>query len=615
MADPVPFTPEIAPGLFTEATDRQALHRWKDGDKVRFHEAYPQKIGGWVQQAITGGPIKGKARRTHEWQSLDRQNWIAIGTSAKLYLLNQNVLYDITPIRRAVTLTNPFTTINGSPTVTVTDTGHDASQGDYVRFSGASASGGLTISGEYQIVSVLSTTQYTITASGNASSGATGGGTVAAEYDINNGGEDTGLYYGWGTCTWNASFWGTARGVCSTMPRNLRIWSLDNWGEDLLASPSEGAVYYWDRTLGPFTRATLIDQAPQTNQRILVSPENRQLVCLGANNGTGPDPLRIKVSNNEDFTDFNPLDSDGDVDNADRSYNKRIDSGSKIITGIRTRSGVLIFTDTAIHLMQPDEDLIYVVRQISEGNSVISPNSLIEINGVAYWMSGDKFMMFDGTVQEVPCEIWSRVFKATTEKPSDGLNRAQTDKVYAWYNDVWNEIWFHYPGTGSVENNRYAIYSLKGPWSYGTMDRACGNSKSSFYRLPYAISSTGQFFKHESGVDEDTTAGGGSVTAIDSYLETFDMQVDEAGDDLMHVSKIVPDNKYLTGTMSVSLKVRKRPEKAQATKGPYSILTTTETQGARARGRQMAIRFEQNVAGGDWRIGNYTFYVQPDGKR
>lgn len=604
LIEPTPFTPPIVPGLFTEATDRQASGRWKDGNKVRFHEGFPQKLGGWLSQSITGGPIKGKVRRVHEWQSLDRQNWIAIGTSAKLYLLNQNQLYDITPNRRVIARSNPFTTTNGSALVTVTDIGHDASQNDYVRFSGASAVAGITISGEYQVVTILSTTQYTITAGNTASSSTTGGGSVNIEYDINNGGEDTGLWYGWGTCTWGESTWGTARGICSTMTRNLRIWSLDNWGEDLIASPSEDAVYYWDRTFGPNTRATLIDGAPVTNQRVLVSAENRQLVCLGAHDGSRPDPLRIRVSNNEDFRDFTPLDTAGDADEDDRSFNKRIDSGSKIITGIRTRSGILIFTDVAIHLMQPDADFIFVVRQISEGNSVISPNSVIEIDGVAYWMSGDKFMKFDGAVQEIPCEIWSKIFG---KESGQGINRAQADKIYTWYNDVWDEIWHHYPATGSAENDTYVIYSRKDNWSYGTMDRTAGNAKSSFYRFPYAISSNGTIYLHENGTDDN-------LSAMASYLESFDIQLGE-GAEAMHLSKIIPDTKYQAGNVLVTLKLRRRPKKNYTVKGPYTITATTVEKGARGKGRQIAIRYEQNLLGGKWRFGNFTFHIQPDSKR
>jgi hypothetical protein len=182
---------------------------------------------------------------------------------------------------------------------------------------------------------------------------------------------------------------------------------------------------------------------------------------------------------------------------------------------------------------------------------------------------------------------------------------------------VWDEVWWHYASTGSNECDRYVVFSRKGPWTYGTMNRTCGAPKSGYYRLPFAISSTGQFFKHETGVNEDTSAVvGGSVTAINSYVESYDVQLDENGAEVMHISKIVPDNKYMSGTLSVTFKAKNRPEQAAyTTKGPYSITSSTEQQGCRVKGRQTAILYSNNAVGGDWRIGNYTFYVTPDGER
>jgi hypothetical protein len=591
-----PLRIPIKPGLFTENTERRSLERWKDGDKVRFHKGLPQKLGGWEEEELTGGPIRGKARRIHEWQSLDRQVWSAVGTSSKLYLVNQGQLYDITPLRRQVTRTNPFTTTNGSPIVTVADVGHDAIQGDFVRFSGATAVGGLTLNGEYAIVTILGVDSYTVNAGANASSGATGGGTVDIQYDINNGGEDTGLYYGWGTCTWGTGTWGTARGACSSMTRNLRIWSLDNWGEDLIASPSGGAVYWWDRTLGPNSRAVVRQNAPLTNQRVLVSPQDRQLIALGAHDGSTPDPLLIKVSDRGNFDNFGPATAQN------RVYTKRIDVGSKIITGFRIRRNTIIFTDVSVHLMQPvNGPLVFDVTQIAEKNSIIGPNAGVAVDGEVYLMGLDKFHYYDGVYGELVCEVWSKVF--------NDFNKAQADKVYAWYNSVFGEVWWHYPSALSNECDRLVVYNIdEEHWSHHTMDRTAGHDRGAPARFPYAIHSDGTFYFHESGTDDDTEA-------MDAFLESYDVMIGE-GKVTAHMSRIIPDFRSIVGSLDVYLKTKKYPEASvYTTKGPYTFTLGTTVRGTRARGRLVAIRYESNDLGDHWRVGDFTYYAQADGER
>jgi len=598
---------EIVPGLFTEATDRTALKRWKDGDHVRFHNALPQKLGGWTSPVIGGAVLKGVPRRVHEWRSLDRQNWIAIGTSAKLYLLNGNTYYDITPIRRTAALgANPFVVEDESNIVTVVDPMHGAVAGDWVTFTGAAAVGGLTLNGEYRVTEVINSSTYKIDAIDDANATTSGGGAeITATYEINNGGDDGGFAYGWGTCTWGSGTWGTPRGACSSFGRKLRIWSLDNWGEDLMASPSGGAVYYWDRTFGPGTRAVLIPEAPASNRRIIVSPQNRQLICLGASAiSGGEDPLLIRVSDNEDFRDFVPaLLSDEEESNV---YTKRIDSGSEIITGFRTRKSVIIFTDLGVHIMQPDPDLVYDVTQVSEGNSIIGPNAGVEVDGVVRYMSFDKFMKWDGVISEIPCEVWSKVFG---KKAGQGINRAQADKVYAWHNDAFSEIWWHYPSAGSTECDSYVILNYReNSWTYGTIDRTAATRKSAFYQnKPLAWSSAGVLYKHEDGVDADGEA-------LPAFVESYDTELGE-GKEQMHIGRVVPDNVTQVGDIILTLKAKRRPEDSVYNSKTYVIEEGTEEFGTRSGGRQVAVRFASSEVGDDWRIGPYTLYLQPDGER
>jgi hypothetical protein len=409
-------TVSLEPGFFSEQTARGAKSRWKDGDRVRFKDGLPQKLGGWLTQAISNtllptAAFQGIDRKELEWTSLDNSRLLAQGTSKKLYLVLNNVRYDITPVRLTVTLTNPFTTVNGSPLVTVAHAGHGAAKGDFVRFTGATAVGGLTISGEYSITTINDGNSYVITASGNASSGATGGGSVVATYDISIGYDSATQANGWGTCGYGQGTYGTRRGACSALTLPLRTWSLDNWGEDLLACPRGGGIYWWDKTTGPLTRAVLLDQAPPTNEYMLVSDSGDQVICLGAFDAVAntSDRMLIRTSDIGSLTVFTINDSVNQLE-ANSVFEERLSTGSRIINGIRTRNGIFIFTDKAQYLMQPDSSQIYRVGKLAEGSSVLGPNAAIEVDGTMYGMGRNRFVKFDGVFGEMPCPVWGTLF-------------------------------------------------------------------------------------------------------------------------------------------------------------------------------------------------------------
>ena len=624
MADDArePFSPQFEPGFFTEASDRDAPSRWKTGDKVRFKNGIAEKLGGWLAQTLTGASHRGVGRRFHEWASLDGESWIAEGTNYKLYLISRDARYDITPIRRNVALTDPFTTTLSSTTVTVVDVGHSAQVDDAVRFTGASAVGGITISGEYFIAAVIDSDTYQITHSIAATSGATGGGAVVAEYDINGGTADQTVALGWGVCTWGESTWGTARSSsCSGVKRRLRVWSLDNFGEDLIASPRGGSVYWWDRTTGPLSRAVLLENAPLTNQRVLISNSGDQIVCLGAYDAVAgtPDPMFIRTSDFDSLTDFTLTEDNG-------VFEERLSTGSEIITGARTNSGILIFTNKAVYLAADDQSEVYRVRKLAEGNSALGPNAVIEIDGTIYLIAPFKFMMFDGVYTEIPCDVWEHVFK--------DIDREQTDKVYCWYNETFSEIWWHYPSLSQrflldedgvlltdedgttpllaetpAENDRYVIYNtaLK-RWYFGSMDRTAAAPPGPAYDLPFAVNSAGVFYTHEIGVDDD-------LVAMPSSIESHDLEVGNSKV-AAHISKAVPDMLRQVGTFILYLKGKKQPEQAAyTTKGPYTFSTTTTEKGVRITARQVAINFQTTAISDNWRLGNWKFYIQGDAER
>lgn len=267
----------VEPGVYTEQTPRGAKSKWKAADKVRFRYGLPEKIGGWTRLANT---FIGLARKIWDWTSLDSRNWVGFGTESKLYLVQDEVQTDITPMRSFGNLTNPFTTINTLTTVTVAHTNHGAQANDYVRYAGATAVGGLTIDGQYKIQTVIDGNSYTITAAAPAGSSATGGGTVAYEYDISAGGSSAAFGQGWGVGTWGGSTWNTPR-TASSLLAPLRTWSMDNWGEDLMSNPRGGSIYWWDRTSGPNARAALLVGAPLQANLIIISQRDLHMFALG----------------------------------------------------------------------------------------------------------------------------------------------------------------------------------------------------------------------------------------------------------------------------------------------------------------------------------------------
>lgn len=619
-----PVTVELEPGFFSEATDRGARGHWKSGDRVRFKNGLPQKIGGWEDTPVTGSVFRGIDRRQWEWTSLDGQPWIAQGTSKKLYVINRGVRYDITPLRLTATLTNPFTTTLGSAVVTVAHVAHGAQDGDFVRFSGATAVGGITIAGEYEI-NVLNGDAYTIAHTITASSAATGGGTVTAEYDISVGADSTELAHGWGTCVWNDGTWGTPRGDCSGIVRGLRIWSLDNFGEDLIASPRGGAVFHWDRSNGPETRAQLLPNAPRTNQHVLLSNTGNQIICLGAFDDVAntDDRMLVRVSDPDDpFNAFTPTDQNN-------AFDERLSTGSTIVAGVRTRNGVLISTDTAIYLMQADPNEVFVIDKIAEGNSVIGPNAWIDVNGVIYAMAAGKFMRYDSVYHEMPCAVWSRVFD-NSDVNTPGIAIDQGDKVYCWHNKGFSEVWWHYPSSGqlftedgepiltedgdpllleSSENDRYVIYNYgENIWYDGSIERTAASTGGIAYDAPYGSDVAGVLFLHETGADDNDAA-------MNEFIESWDVELGD-GADQMHVSEFIPDMKRIVGTLALTLKSKARPQQAAyVVRGPYAFDGTNERVGARAAGRQMAFRLSSSALGTDWRAGKFTFGTQPDAGR
>lgn len=597
----------IGPGVVTDETDTGAMGRWKDCDLIRFKNGLVQSLGGWKEQTMTGSvPLLGVPRSNHDWIALDATKYAAVGTEKRLYIIESDLsVTNITPIRDSGQLTNPFSTDNTGafdPNVTgnasffgVQDTGHSVQVGDVVNFQNfTNPVGGLTIDGDFEVKDVTDTNNYILQAPIDATSTVSlSGGTGDYIYEITVGAGFTGVVSGWGTSTWGAETWGTPR-TGSTFTLDLRTWSLDNWGEDLIASPRGGKIYVWDKSVGLGTRATEIANAPITNLRVIVSPENRQLISLGAHNGVDSDSLFIAWTDNEDFTTWIPA-----IGNT--AGDKRVGEGSELITGITTRSGILLFTDKSVHIMQPTGgQAIYSFRQLGGGISICGPAAVTDANGVVYFMGKTNFYVYDGSLRVLQCPIWTHVY--------DDFNRDQAFSTYCSHSKDFNEVWWFYPSDGKSTNDKYAVFNyLEGIWYFGEMDRSSFRDFSPFFGLPFGFDSGGRLYSHEDGEDADTQA-------MQSFIESGDISMAD-GDELIHISKLIPDFDRLSGSVDVLLKGRKYPQGVEFTSGPYTANSTTAEIGVRIRARQVAVRVSQNGLGESFRMGSWRARIIKDGER
>lgn len=600
-----PYDLNFAPGVYSNATARDARNRWKSANNIRWYQGWPEKIGGYARLTLSGynsGVYVGVARALHDWSSLDGQQFIAVGTHCKLHLVNNDALYDITPTRKSSNVVDPFTTTNTLTTVTVADTDHRAEPGDHVYITSSSAVGGLTLDGDYEIATVIDPDSYTIEAASAATSSATGGGGTTLAYDINCGLASNGELLGYGTSTYDTGTYGTPRPVGAGVPARLRTWSLDNWGEDLVGCPSGGTLYWWDKTAGVNARAQRVPNAPEFIERILVNPENRFLVAIGCSDLDGnPDPMRIRWPSQEDFNDWIPTDEN-------TAGGKRLDYGSRLVTGLKTRGQILIWSDTQLYLMEYiNVPLIFGFTPLGTC-SIVGPNAAADANGIAYFMGFDDFYAYDGTLQILPCDVHTYVF--------GDFDRTQAEKVTASYYHPKTEMRWEYPSaSGNGEVDRYVVYNRREQcWYYGSIVRTAYHGVSAaitgYMENPYGANG-GYLYKHETGTDQVD----GSTTTMAWHLESYDINL-EGLDQFIRVNGLIPSFATISGEFNVYLKKKSKPQRAYQTRGPWTCDDTTDIIDAKARGCQIAVRFESgSTAGQDVRFGAWQIKATTHGAR
>ena len=633
---------QFQPGINRESTSYSNEGGWYDMDKVRFRMGYPEKIGGWTKLGIKS--FLGSCRALHPWRTIALNNYLGVGTSDKYYIEEGQGYYDITPIRETTSAGDvTFAASNGSSTITVTDTNHGAVIGDFVTFSGAVSLGGLitadVLNQEYKINSIVDSNSYTITArevnsvavitvdgeytpvavTANSSDSGNGGSSVVGAYQINTGLDTSVFGNGWGAGTWSRGAWNSAA-VIDTLTDTLRLWSHDNFGEDLIINVYNGGIYYWDASaVSPLTTRAVplsslagASNTPTVAAKVIVSDVDRHVIAFGANplGSAVQDPLLIRFSDQENAADWTPTTTNtaGDL---------LIGSGSRIVTALETRQQILVFTDASLHVMQYlGPPFTFGINMISENVTIASPNSAIAIEDNVFWMGNNEFYAYGGAVQKLPCTVRDYVF-------SD-FNQNQSEKVFAASNTSFSEVWWYYPSADSANVDRYVVFNYQqNIWYYGTLARGAWIDRG-LEQNPIAAGLDGYLYTHENGFDDGSQ---NPAAAISAYIESSQFDIGD-GNNFSFVSRIIPDVTFRDSTVSspsvtFTMKARNFPG------GNYlqeddSVVTKTATvpveqftnqANIRLRGRSMALRVDSNETGMTWRLGSPRMDVRQDGRR
>jgi len=610
---------QFAPGVNKEGTEYSADSGWFDSDKVRFRKGRPEKIGGW--RKFTEDFFLGVCRSIHDWASLESIKYIGLGTNLKFYVAEGSGFNDITPIRETTSAGDvTFAAVNGSSTLTVTDTAHGAVVNDFVTYTDAATLGGnitaVVLNQEYQIASVPTTNTYTITAkdtdgnavTANASDSGNGGSSTVGAYQINTGLNTFVDGTGWGAGTWGSSTWGSSSAVSSA--GQLRLWNQDNFGEDLLLNIRGGGIFYWDESSGTGARAVNItslggaSNVPTVALQVMVSDTDQHVIAFGTNpiGSSNIDPLFVRFSDQENVANWTPTSTNS-------AGGVRINSGSLILGAVQTRQEILIWTDVSLHSMRfIGAPFIFEFTRLSSDVSMISPKAAVNARGSVYFMDRKNFYVYNGSVQPLPCSVKDFVFS--------NLNQDQAYKVFAAENNDYNEVtWFYPVGTNDTEVTNYVTYNYsENLWSVGTLSRgAWAGGTTRQYPLAATAIDGGNNYLYEQEVGHD--ADGEAMTA---YIESGDLEIAE-GEYLMFMSRIIPDFTF-NGNQSdaeanIIIKGSNFPLET-ATTLSTSVVTPSSTQSfVRNRSRHSVVRVESSGSGYGWRLGDLRFDMQPDGRR
>jgi len=612
------------PGIYREGTDYDNEGGWFDCNLVRFRKGRPEKFGGWSK--LTTNTFLGTARALHSWVSLGGTKFLGLGTTWKYYINEGSSFSDITPIRKTSTNSITFSATNGSSTITATDSSHGAVINDFVTISGAVSLGGLVtaavLNQEYQITSVPSANTYTFeakdtsgdTVTANSSDSGNGGSGVDGAYQLNVGLDVYVSGSGWGANAWGVGTFGEATALSNT--NQLRIWTHDNFGENLIINQRNAGIYKWVENDGTSTRAVQLsgisgaNQVPTVGLQVITSEKDRHLIVLGADIVSGStrtgtiDPMFIAFSDQENELEFEPK-------TTNTAGSLRLSSGSSIIGAVKSRQEILIWTDTALYSMQfIGPPFTFGVNLINEGIGLVGPKAAVTAPQGIYWMSYNNFYVYNGSVQNVPCTVQNYVF-------SD-INLGQSFKINAFTIADKNEVGWFYCSESSTEVDRYVIYNyIENVWFYGSLSRTAWLD-AGIENFPRAVSD-GYLYEQETGFNDD----GSPMTNV--FIESSDFDLAD-GEQFTFIKRIIPDFKFLqndnAGNINIVVKTRNFPGESLNTNSTNAISSSTTQAYVRGRARQMVLRFESDDdASGNgnlsigWRLGATRIDTRPDGKR
>ena len=550
------------PGINREGTAYDNEGGWFDCNLVRFRKGRPEKFGGW--EKLSSSTYLGTARALHGWISLGGTKYLGIGTHLKYYIESGTVFNDITPIRLTTSAGDvTFSATNGDATITVADTAHGAVKNDFVTFSGASSLGGnitaAVLNQEYQIATIVNANSYTIeakdtsgaTVTANSSDSGNGGSSVVGTYQVNVGLDVFVPGTGWGIDGWGAGTFGSTSALDAT--NQLRIWSHDNFGEDLIINPRAGGIFKWTENNGVTTRAVELsgisgaNLVPTVGLQVITSEKDRHLIVLGADPISGSsrtgsiDPMLIAFSDQENELDFEPL-------TTNTAGSLRLSSGSAIIGGVKARQEILVWTDTSLYSMQfIGPPFTFGINLINEGVGLVGPKAAVTAPQGVYWMSYNNFYVYNGSVQHLPCSVHNYVF--------NDINLTQSFKINAFTIADKNEVGWFYCSASSSEIDRYIIYNYaENIWFYGQLVRTAWLD-AGIENYPRAVGNS-YLFQQEKGFNDD----GSPMTNV--FIESSDMDIGD-GEQFSFIKRIIPDYKFIqddnNGNVNVVLKTRNFP--------------------------------------------------------
>ena len=705
---------QFLPGFNKQVTPTQAEGQWVDGDNVRFRYSTPEKIGGWSQ--LGENKLTGAARAMHHIVNKSGNKFSIIGTNRILYAYSGGVFYDIHPIRATTTLTNAFTTTNGSAVVKITfSSDHNLTAGDIILLDNFSTITNSNYSAsdfddnKFMVTSIESSTEITITMSsveGGTGGGPTGGIRVQSYYSVGPAGQLPG--FGWSLGQWggtvsgeaqtslnggiNAStttivltdatlfpssgtsfiqigneeisytgisgntLTGVTRGVRNTTAASHSnadtvtnstdyvawgeaasgdlvvdpgMWSIDNFGDKIIALIHNGQVFEWDSNASgaTSTRATIISGAPTASRDMIVSTPDRHLVFFGTETTIGDqstqDQMFIRFSNQEDINTYTPTATN-------TAGTQRLADGSRIVGAVRGRDAIYVWTDTALFTMRfIGPPFTFGFTQVGTNCGLIGQNAAVEVDGAAYWMSENGFFKYAGALQTLPCLVEDFVY--------NNLNTTASQLINAGLNNLFGEITWFYCTENSTVVDRCVTYNYQESsperpiWTTGTLDRTTWQDSSVFGK-PHATdydadSNTSYdvvgntdgctiYYEHEKGTDQVTAS---AVTTVSANIQSGDFDISQGGDGevFAKIRRFIPDFLSQTGNTQITLNLRNFSNSSQASSplGPFTITSSTTKVDTRARARAVSLKVANTGSSQNWKLGGFRLDIQPDGRR